>query len=47
MTTYLPKKSTERSLTEKQEKFLDCLIQTGGDPKTAAALAGYAEGSYL
>ena len=47
MTTYLPKKSTDRSLTEKQEKFLDCLIQTGGDPKTAAALAGYAEGSYL
>ena len=47
MNKYLPQKSSERVLTEKQQKFLDCLIQTGGDPKLAADLAGYAEGSYL
>ena len=47
MNKYLPQKSSERVLTEKQQKFLDCLIQTGGDPKLAANLAGYAEGSYL
>ena len=38
--------SSERELTDMQKKFLDCLIETGGDPKTAAALAGYADGSY-
>lgn len=47
MNKYLPQKSSERILTERQQKFLDCLIQTGGDPKLAADLAGYAEGSYL
>ena len=47
MNKYLPQKSSERVLTERQQKFLDCLIQTGGDPKLAADLAGYAEGSYL
>tara|TARA_Y100000817_G_scaffold314266_1_gene312552 strand:+ start:272 stop:688 length:417 start_codon:yes stop_codon:yes gene_type:complete len=47
MNKYLPQKSSERVLTERQQKFLDCLIQTGGDPKLAANLAGYAEGSYL
>ena len=47
MNGYLPQKQKERDLTEKQQKFLDCLIQTGGDPKLAADLAGYAEGSYL
>ena len=46
MNKYLPQKSSERVLTERQQKFLDCLIQTGGDPKLAADLAGYAEGSY-
>ena len=46
MNAYLPQTSKERELTEKQQKFLDCLIQTGGDPKYAAELAGYAEGSY-
>ena len=46
MNGYLPQKQKERDLTEKQQKFLDCLIQTGGDPKIAAELAGYAEGSY-
>ena len=39
-------RSSERDLTEKQQKFLDGLISTGGDPKKAAELAGYAEGSY-
>ena len=47
MNKYLPQKSSERVLTERQQKFLDCLIQTGGDPKLAADLEGYAEGSYL
>ena len=47
MNKYLPQKSSERVLTERQQTFLDCLIQTGGDPKLAADLAGYAEGSYL
>ena len=36
----------ERELTERQQSFLDNLIHTGGDPKEAAELAGYAEGSY-
>ena len=47
MNKYLPQKSSDRVLTERQQKFLDCLIQTGGDPKYAAELAGYAEGSYF
>ena len=47
MNGYLPQKHKERELTEKQQKFLDCLIQTGGDPKYAAELAGYSEGSYF
>ena len=39
---FVPKDSRptrDRELTEKQQKFLDCLIETGGDPK-------HAEGSY-
>ena len=47
MNAYLPQDNKERELTGKQQKFLDCLIQTGGDPKYAAELAGYAEGSYF
>lgn len=47
MNSYLPKTNKERELTEKQEKFLRCLVETGGDPKYAAELAGYAEGSYF
>ena len=47
MNGYLHQKQKERDLTEKQQKFLDCLIQTGGDPKYAAELAGYSEGSYF
>lgn len=46
MNGYLPQKQQERELTDKQQKFLGYLIQTGGDPKEAAELAGYAEGSY-
>ena len=42
----LSKPSEERVLTDRQQKFLDSLIITGGDPKRAAELAGYAEGSY-
>lgn len=47
MNSYLPQNNKERELTEKQEKFLKCLVETGGDPKYAAELAGYAEGSYF
>lgn len=47
MNGYLPQKHKERELTEKQQKFLNCLIETGGDPKHAAELAGYSEGSYF
>ena len=46
---FVPKEvrpSNTRELTEKQQKFLDNLITTGGDPKRAAELAGYAEGSH-
>ena len=37
---------TNRKLTEKQQSFLDNLIQTGGDPKQAAELAGYSGNHY-
>mgnify|MGYP000043965339 CR=1 FL=1 len=45
---YLPRNSqkTEREYTEKQQSFLENLLVTGGDPKVAAELAGYSEGSY-
>ena len=46
---FIPKDSRpskDRELTEKQQVFLDSLLHTGGDPKRAAELAGYAEGSY-
>jgi len=50
ISSYLPKgirpQDKDRELTEKQQKFLDNLIETGGDPKSAAKLAGYAEGSH-
>ena len=36
----------KRKLSEKQQSFLDNLLNTKGDPKKAAELAGYAEGSY-
>ena len=37
---------SNKQLTEKQEAFLDNLPKVGGDPKQAAELAGYSEGSY-
>lgn len=37
---------SNKQLTEKQEAFLDNLSKVGGDPKQAAELAGYSEGSY-
>ena len=46
---FVPKDSRpnkDRVVTEKQQKFLDSLVSTGGDPKLAAELAGYAEGSH-
>ena len=35
-----------KELTIKQKTFLDNLMSCNGDPKKAAELAGYAEGSY-
>jgi hypothetical protein len=37
---------SSKQLTTMQEAFLDNLPKVGGDPKKAAELAGYAEGSY-
>ena len=44
--TYLQEKSSNKQLTEKQQKFLDCLIETNGNPKEAAKLAGYSGNHY-
>ena len=44
MNTSLAK--TTRKLTEKQQSFLDYLIETGGNPKQAAELAGYSGNHY-
>ena len=44
--TYLQPKSNSKNLTEKQQKFLDCLIETNGNPKEAAKLAGYSGNHY-
>ena len=33
--------NTQKQLTKKQESFLGHLIESGGDPKQAAKLAGY------
>jgi len=41
-----PQSNRGRKLSEKQQSFLDNLLHTKGDPKKAAELAGYAEGSY-
>ena len=44
--SYLPQTTNKsKALTEKQQSFLDNLIETGGDPKKAAELAGYS-GNY-
>jgi hypothetical protein len=39
-------KTNKRKLTEKQTAFLDYLIETKGDPKKAAELAGYKSPHY-
>ena len=44
--TYLQENKKSKTLTEKQQKFLDCLIETNGNPKEAAKLAGYSTGSH-
>ena len=44
--TYLQERKNNKQLTEKQQKFLDCLIETKGNPKEAAELAGYSTGSH-
>ena len=36
----------KKELTTKQQTFLDHLVQTGGDPKEAAKLAGYSENGH-
>ena len=33
----------KKELTIRQQNFLDHLVDTGGDPREAATLAGYAE----
>jgi len=42
--SYLPEK--KRNLTEKQQSFLDNLVETQGDFKKAAELAGYSGNHY-
>ena len=46
MESILPSLSKPRELTNKQQLFLDSLIETEGDPKKAAAIAGYSGGHY-
>jgi hypothetical protein len=46
MTSIIPTNSKERELTEKQQLFLDSLVETQGNAKEAAALAGYSGGHY-
>ena len=36
----------KKELTIKQQTFLEKLLEAGGDPKTAAELAGYSGGHY-
>ena len=44
--TYLQENKRSKTLTEKQQKFLDWLIDTNGNPKEAAELAGYTGNHY-
>ena len=46
MESILPSLSKPRELTDKQQLFLDSLVETQGDPKKAAAIAGYSGGHY-
>ena len=45
MSTYLQEKK-DRNLTEKQQAFLDHLVETGGDFKKSAEFAGYSGNHY-
>ena len=44
--TYLQPKDSNKTLTDKQQKFLDYLVETNGNPKKAAELAGYSGNHY-
>ena len=45
--TYLQETNkTTKTLTDKQQKFLDCLIETNGNAKLAAEEAGYSGNHY-
>ena len=46
MSTNTSLQKSNRKLTEKQQSFLDYLIETGGNPKEAAELAGYSGNHY-
>ena len=46
MSSILPSLSKPRELTNKQQLFLDSLVETEGNAKQAAALAGYSGGHY-
>jgi len=46
MNSIIPTHQTSRELTDKQQLFLDSLVETQGDAKQAAALAGYSGGHY-
>jgi len=46
MSTNTSLQKTTRKLTEKQQSFLDYLIETNGNPKEAAELAGYSGNHY-
>ena len=43
---YLAHKSKKKELTEMQQAFLDKVVETGGDLKLAAELAGYKGNHY-
>jgi len=46
MNSIIPTTQQARQLTEKQQLFLDNLIETEGNAKAAAQLAGYSGGHY-
>ena len=46
MSNYLTENKKERTLTEKQESFLGHLVETQGDFKKSAELAGYSGNHY-
>lgn len=46
MNSIISTHQTSRELTDKQQLFLDSLVETEGDAKQAAALAGYSGGHY-